>query len=274
MTLGAKQTSALLNSLLASLPPHELDQFQACFVRVPLVRDQMLAEHGQPIDHAFFIEHGVVSVISEAMDGEAGVQVAMIGREGVVGDLSLADMRHSVCGRVVVHIAGSALRIATGDLRRAFERSPALQSACARFVQSLVTQIMQTAACNARRSLAERCARWLVMTHERVDGNEVRVTHEALSEMLGMRRCGVTVAAAALQQAGLIRTGRGRFVILDRAGLQDVAQGGGPLLQATLPRAGSSRTRLADGIPGGHHVLSRILPAGGHLAWQEGGDQP
>ncbi len=278
MTLGAKQTSALLNGLLASLPSAELDHVQACFVRVPLVRDQMLAEHGQPVDHAFFIEHGVVSVISEAMDQEAGVQVAMIGREGVVGDLSMVDMRHSVCGRVVVHIPGSALRIATGDLRRACERSPALQSACARFSQSLVTQIMQTAACNARRSLAERCARWLVMTHERVDGNEVRVTHEALSDMLGMRRCGVTVAAAALQQAGLIRTGRGRFVILDRAGLQDVAQGGGAALQAAVSRAGSNRMRPPQAMPTGHAALGHIpLAAASNAArhaWQEGGDQP
>ncbi len=274
MTIATKQTSALLNGLLASLAPSELDHIQACLVRVPLVRDQMLAEHGQPIDHAFFIEQGVVSVVSEPLDGEAGVQVAMIGREGMVGDLSLVDMRHAACGRVLVHIPGTALRIASGDLRRAIERSPALRAACARFVQSLLTQVMQTAACNARRSLAERCARWLVMTHERIDGNEVRVTHEALSEILGMRRCGVTVAAAALQQAGLIRTGRGRFVILDRAGLQDVAQGGGPVLQGALPRAGSTPAPLHSSLPGGHSLMNGIPPAASSHTWQEGVDQP
>ena len=128
--------------------------------------------------------------------------------------------------------------------------SPTLFAACARFVHSLMAQVMQTAACNARRSIAERCARWLVMTHERVEGNEVRVTHEALSSMLGMRRSGVTVAAAALQQAGLIRTGRGRFVVVDLPGLQNVAQGV-VAIQPPTPRR--------NGLDGAMHAK---LPAG------------
>lgn len=230
--------SASFNKLLASLPPHEMEVLRPCLVRVPLVRDQMLAEHGQPVDHAFFIERGVVSVISEPVDGEDGIQVAMIGREGMVGDLALVDVRHSACARVVVHIPGTALRIAGSDLRRAMGSSPALFAGCARFVHSLMAQVMQTAACNARRSIAERCARWLVMTHERIDGNEVRVTHEALSSMLGMRRSGVTVAAAALQQAGLIRTGRGRFVVVDLPGLHNVAQGVAAIQQPMSRRVG------------------------------------
>lgn len=237
MALATDHPPTPLNTMLASLSSRDLDQFRACLFRVPLARDQVLAQHDQPIDHAFFIERGVVSVVSQPMYGEDGVQVAMIGREGMVGDLTLVDMRHSACARVVVHLPGSALRISGADLRRAIERSPALHSACATFVQSLIAQVMQTAACNARRSLAERCARWLVMTLERVDGNEIKVTHEALSAMLGMRRSGVTVAAAMLQQAGLIRTGRGRFTVLDRAGLREVAQGTGPSLQAASARA-------------------------------------
>ncbi len=249
MALVANHFSTPLNSLLASLPAHEFDQFKACLVRVSLVRDQVLAEQGQPVDHAYFIEHGVVSVISDSTDGDGGIQVAMVGREGVVGDLSLVDMRHTACANVVVHIPGIALRLSSSDLRRALERSPALHAACGRFAQSLITQVMQTAVCNARRSLTERCARWLVMTHERVDGNEVQVTHEALSAMLGMHRPGVTVAAAALQQAGLIRTGRGRFTVLDRAGLEAVAQGARPALQSTSPRSRPEGTRHGMRLP-------------------------
>lgn len=248
MAHATDQNTALLNGLLASLPPLELSQLRASLVRVPLVRDQVLAEHGQPIDHAFFIESGVVSVISEPMDGEDGIQVAVIGREGMVGDLSLVDMRHSACVHTVVHIPGAAFRVKGSDLRRAIERSPALHKACAGFVQSLMSQVMQTAVCNARRSLAERCARWLVMMHDRVDGNEVRITHEALSAMLGMRRSGVTLAAAPLQQAGLIRTGRGRFTVLDRGGLHEVAQGVGPVLQATPPRARPDKALYERGV--------------------------
>lgn len=236
MALVANNVSTPLNRLLALLPAHEYDQFKSCLVRVSLVRDQVLVEHGQPVEHAYFIEHGVVSVTSDAMDGEGGIQVAMIGREGMVGDVSMMNAR-AACANVVVHMPGTALRLSSSDLRRAIERSPALHLACARFAQSLLVQVMQTAVCNARRSLTERCARWLVMTHDRVEGNEVQVTHEALSAMLGMHRPGVTVAAAALQQAGLIRTGRGRFTVLDRAGLQDVAQGTRPALRVTPSRA-------------------------------------
>ncbi len=236
MALSANNVSTPLNRLLASLPAHEYDQFKASLVRVSLVRDQVLVENGQPVEHAYFIEHGVVSVTSDAMDGEGGIQVAMIGREGMVGDVSLMNAR-AACANVVVHMPGAALRLSTSDLRRAIERSPALHLACARFAQSLLVQVMHTAVCNARRSLTERCARWLVMTHDRVEGNEVQVTHEALSAMLGMHRPGVTVAAAALQQAGLIRTGRGRFTVLDRAGLQDVALGARPALRVTPSRA-------------------------------------
>ncbi len=235
---------APLNKLLASVPAAEVEPFRGLFVRVPLVRDQVLADLGQPVDHAYFIERGVVSIVSENADGEDGIQVAMIGREGVVGDFSLVDMRHPAFARAVVHIPGSALRLTGADLHRVLQSSPALRAACGRFVQSLIGQVMQSAAFNARRSLMERCARWLVMTHERIDGNELWVTHESLSAMLGMRRSGVTVAAAALQQAGLIRTGRGRVMVLDRDGLNGVANGRTAIAQAVPVR--SARTLVSS----------------------------
>lgn len=234
MALAIDQLSAPLNNLLASLPLHEFEQFKACLVRVSFVRGQVLIEHNQPVDYAYFIERGVVLLLSEPSEEEESIQVAMVGREGLVGDLSLVDMRHAACGHVRVHTPGEALRISKDNLRQAIGRSPALRAACANFVHSLITQVMQTAACNARRNLTERCARWLVMMHERVEGDEVWVTHEALSAMLGMHRPGVTVAASALQQAGLIRTGRSRFTVLNRAGLHDVARGGTPAAR-TLP---------------------------------------
>ena len=222
------RVTAPANSLLAALGEREFAEFKSCFVRVPLVRSQVLASHGQPVDHAYFVEQGVVSVVSEDVDDESGIQVAMIGREGAIGDVSFVGMRRPAFARTVVHIPGSALRITGQDLQRVLDACPALQAACAQFVQSLINQVIQNAAFNARRSLMERCARWLVMTHERIDGNELWVTHENLSAMLGMRRSGVTVAAAALQQAGLISTGRGRLTVLDRDGLDGVARGEKP----------------------------------------------
>ena len=242
MSTPAHQVAARQNRLLAAVPSREIETFRACFVRVQLARGQVLAERGQPMDHILFIEHGAVSVVADCADGENGVQVAMIGREGMVGGLSLLGLQHPVFGKAVMQIPGTALRVGTQDLRRAVERSPALDEACTRFTQSLVDQVVQTAACNARRSLVERCARWLVMAHDRVEGDELRVTHETLSALLGVRRAGVTVAAATLQQAGLIRASRGRITVLDRAGLHGVARGVAPVA-VPAPHARPDRAR-------------------------------
>lgn len=236
MLPSAHQVLPPRNHLLASLPSCDLASFRACLIRVPLVCDQLLADHGLPVDYAYFIERGIVSIFSAPEGDEDGVQVAMIGREGLVGDLALVDVRHPARARALVHTPGSALRISGADLRRAIERSPALRSVCADYVQSMVAQIMQTAASNARRSLSERCARWLSMTLDRIEGNEVRVTHDALSCLLGMRRSGVTLAAGTLQEAGLIRTGRGRITVLDPARLRAVSLGASLALN-TAPQA-------------------------------------
>ena len=254
MSTYMSQAAVRQNQLLAAVPPRELDPLRACFARVQLARGQVLAERDQPTDHALFIEHGVVSIVADCDGGGDGVQVAMIGREGAVGGLSPLGSRHHAFGKAVVQMPGAALRVAAPDLRRALERSPALDEAYARFAHALVDQVVQTAACNARRSLVERCARWLVIAHDRVEGDELRVTHEALSAMLGVRRAGVTVAAAALQQAGLIRASRGRISVLDRAGLQGVARGAGlpaaPPAAATAPRARPPLPRGGPHLPG------------------------
>ncbi len=227
---------ARCNDVLASVASNDLEKLRACLVPVTLVRRQVLVELGQPVDHIYFLERGVVSVLMKARSGEEGVEVAMIGREGMVGDLAFGAARQAACARIVVHIPGSALRVVTDDLHQAIESSPALYGACKRSIKSLMEQVMQTASCNTRLSLLERLARWLVMAHDRVDDGDVPVTHEALSVMLGIGRPSITVAAAALQKAGLIRVGRGRVTILDRAGLAKVAQGVPPLPFAASPQ--------------------------------------
>jgi CRP-like cAMP-binding protein len=236
MTSSTVNYVAPHNDVLASVASIGLKELRACLVPVSLVRRQVLVELGQPVDHVYFIERGVVSVLVKARSGEEGVQVAMIGREGMVGDLASGAARQLACVRIVVHIPGTALRVVTGDLHRAIESSPALYEACKRSIRSVMEQVMQTASCNTRLSLLERLARWLVMTHDRVDDGDVPVTHEALSVMLGIGRPSITVAAAALQQAGLIRVGRGHVTILDRAGLAKVAQGVPPLPSVASPQ--------------------------------------
>ncbi len=124
-----------------------------------------------------------------------------------------------------MQIPGQAMRISATRLRLCLADCPALRQLSHRFIQSLTRQIMTIAACNARNTLTERCVTWLLMADERIGGGDLIVTHEALATMLGLRRSGVTMATAALQKAGLIRTSRGRIRVLDRAGLEAIAGG-------------------------------------------------
>ena len=212
------------NAILAGLPPDELDRLRPFMTRTRLVPQQVLIERGQATEHVFFIEEGIASLVAETASGKPGVQVAMIGREGMVGALALLG-GSAAYACVLMQVPGPALRISVSNLLRCFEESPDLRDACLGYVQSLARQVMNTAASNACNTLAERCVRWLLMAHDRMEQDDLPVTHEALSAMLGVRRSGVTVATAALQQAGLIRTGRGRICVLDRPGLEAVVAG-------------------------------------------------
>ncbi|MEJ1977690.1 MAG: Crp/Fnr family transcriptional regulator [Acetobacteraceae bacterium] len=192
-----------------------------------LVFGQVLIEAGAVTEHVFFPEEGVVSLVADVRNNRSGVQVAMIGREGLVGGLALLGPASASFASAVSQIPGPALRIRVTDLRRLLDQHPALRDACMLFVQSLARQAMQNAACNAQNTLAERCVRWLLMADDRVERSELPITHEALSRILGVRRAGVTVVAAGLQEAGLIRVSRGRITILDRPGLERLATDSG-----------------------------------------------
>ena len=243
-------SAAMTNHLLASLPSAELDQLRPYWTRVRLVQGQRLIERGQLTPHVFFIEDGVASLVAELDDNLPGVQVAMIGREGMVGGLAMLDADSASFACAIMQIPGPALRILTTDLRQILDRSPILNKACMRSVQSLTRQVMSNAACNARDTLAQRCIRWLLMAHERMDGNELPVTQEALSAMLGVSRSGVTVATAALQKAGLIDTRRGRIRVLDRPALESLARGSEQSLASLGARPGHPR------LPGSHSGLA------------------
>ncbi len=237
--------SALSNALLAALPQAEWDALRPNLTRVRLVPGQVLIERGQATEHVFFIEEGMASLVAEAETGRKGVQVAMIGNEGVVGGLALLGAESAAFAAAVMQIPGPALRIPVAVLCRCLDDSPVLHRLSLQYVQSLARQIMQTAAYNARSTLVERCVRWLLMAHDRVEGDDLPVTHEALSAMLGVRRSGITVATAALQEDGLIRTSRGRIRILDRAGLEDFRAGRfTPASRARAVDLGKERTEL------------------------------
>ncbi len=210
------------NELLASLPPEALERVRPHLQRVTWVIEQELHPVGDPLDHAYFPESALVSLTADTGDNSF-VEVGMTGREGMVGASILLNPDAVAMHRAIVQIGGIGFRIRSSTLRNLMEQVPALRDRCLRYLQVLMVQTSQSAACNARHELSERLARWLLMVRDRADSDEVPMTQEFLSYMLGVRRAGVSVIASALQAQGLIQQSRGRLAILDRAGLEKEA---------------------------------------------------
>lgn len=210
------------NELLSALPPEDVERLRPQLQHVTLVLNQVLYEQGGPMDEVYFVQDGVVSLTADTGDNGT-VEVGMTGREGLVGANVLLDPGAVSVHRAVVQVPGHAIRMRTAAFREAVEHSPALRDRCLRHVQVTLTQASQGAACNARHELPERLARWLLMTRDRVDYDELPLTQEFLSQMLGVRRAGVSVVTTTLQSQGLVRQARGRITVLDRAGLEEAA---------------------------------------------------
>jgi CRP-like cAMP-binding protein len=210
------------NWLLAALPPAEYGRIAARLEPVPLPLRTVLIEPNEPITHVYFPTAGVISMVSPMPDGV--VEVGTVGREGMAG-VPILLHAEATSTRAFVQVAGGAQRIAADDLRAAVRESPVLERLLFRYVQALFGQVAQTAACNRLHTLEERCARWLLMTADRVDGPTLELTQQFLAEMLGTHRPAVTLAAGALQKAGLIQYSRGKVTVVDRAGLEAASCG-------------------------------------------------
>ena len=206
------------NRLLGMLPREDLRKLMPRFEVVTLERRQVLQEPGEPIRYAYFPESGVVSFLTRLQDG-SGVETATIGNEGMTGMRLLLGVDTGPA-QVLVQVAGSALRIASDDLRNACERDTPLRRILLRYLSAFITQLTQSVACNTLHALENRLARWLLMTHDRVQANQFSLTHELLALMLGVRRASVTVAARKLQEERLIQYTHGKITVLDRAGLE------------------------------------------------------
>ena len=213
--------AVIANSLLAALPRRSYLQLLPGLVPVDLAFGKVLYEPGKPIRDVYFPSESLVSLLT-LVEGHMELEVGMVGREGMVGiPLALGIDNSPV--RALVQGGGRALRMKTADFRREFGRSPPLQRELHRYVHALMTQISQTAGCNRFHVVQSRLARWLLMTRDRVRSGEFRMTQEFLSNMLGVRRVGVTEAASALQRRELIEYSRGNIKILDHAGLEEAA---------------------------------------------------
>jgi CRP-like cAMP-binding protein len=211
------------NRLLAALPPGDFALLAPSLRPVELALRQVLHAPDEPIAAVHFPEAGMVSMIAALEDG-AFQEVGLIGREGVVG-LAVVLGADSTPLEALVQAPGPALRVPAADLRAAFERSPALRAALLAFMQAFHLQVTRTAACNGRHALEERLARWLLMAHDRADGDRFPMTQEFMAMMLGVRRAGVSVASGILRQAGVIGYARGCVTVLERAGLEGASCG-------------------------------------------------
>lgn len=206
------------NSLLAALPSKEYQRLLTGFEPVTLTFGEVLYQPGEPIRHTYFPNDCLVSLLA-VVEGRTVLEIGLVGSEGMVGiPLALGVGVSPV--RALVQRTGTAMRMISARFLHEFRQNPSLQRELFRYTHALMAQTTQIAACSRFHLLEARLARSLLMTCDRVQSNEFRLTHEFLAHMLGVRRVGVTKAAGALQQRKLISYSRGGIRILDREGLE------------------------------------------------------
>jgi CRP-like cAMP-binding protein len=206
------------NFLLAALPDPEWRRWQPLLEQVDMPLGQVLYESGGTLNHVYFPTTAIVSLLY-VMENGASAEIAVVGNEGIVG-ISLFMGGDSTSSRAVVQSAGLGLRLKAQVMKDDFNRAGPVLHLLLRYTQALITQMAQTAVCNRHHSLDQQLCRWLLLSLDRLQVNELVMTQELIANMLGVRREGVTEGALKLQQAGLIRYARGRITVLDRAGVE------------------------------------------------------
>jgi CRP-like cAMP-binding protein len=209
------------NRFLATLPPHDFSLLAPHLRTAPLERGVMLYDVGEEIEHVYFPHTGMVSLVAVMQSG-ASVETATIGRAGVIG-ASAGLGAHSTFARAIVQLPGTAAWLSAAQFHAAANQSQGIRDLIVRYNDLLLAQIQQSVACNALHALDARLCRWLLQTHDCMDGDVIPLTQEFLGQMLGVRRTTVTIAARLLQSAGLIRYRRGHIQVLDRKALEDIA---------------------------------------------------
>ena len=224
------------NGLLAAMSPADLASLRPKLEPLTLKLKQVLEPANKPIKHSYFITSGLASVIAIGKNGHR-LEVGIVGREGMTGlPVVLGNDRSP--NETFIQVEGTASRIAADDLRQAMGMSTSLTRVLLNFVNAFLIQTSHTALSNGTASIEERLARWLLMAQDRLGGNEVPLTHEFLSLMLGVRRAGVTGALNQLDRKGVIRLSRGRIELIDREGLIASANGTYGIPEAMARRHG------------------------------------
>lgn len=220
-SIGDGATGVEQNRLLRALPYDVYERILPRLESVELEQKFEIWAENEPITAVYFPRTCVNSVLV-VLEGKSAVEAATLGREGFVG-VPVALGAERTASRCIAQIPGWAARMPASTFRELLAAEPELARLALRYAQSMIEQTSQSVACNARHSMDERCARWLLMSHDRVGADQFPLTHEFLAIMLGVRRASVTVAAGMLQQAGLIRYSRGKITVLDRARLEEAS---------------------------------------------------
>ena len=211
----------LQNRLLAALPPADAGRLLPHLELVRLLVGDVVCESGATMSHALFPTTAIVS-LQYVMENGASAEIAGVGNEGIVG-VSLFMGGDTTPARSIVQTGGFGYRLRQSALMEEFNRHDALMRLLLRYTQALITQTALTAACNRRHTLEQQLCRWLLLTLDRMSGNELIMTQELIASMLGVRREGVTDAAGKLQKAGVIRYSRGKITVLDRPKLEQLS---------------------------------------------------
>ena len=206
------------NHLLAALPEVEWARWLPQLEAIKLPLGQVLYESGTIQSHIYFPTTAIVSLLY-VMESGASAEIAVVGNEGAVG-ISLFMGGETTPSRAVVQSAGQGFRLTASVIKGEFNRSGPVMHVLLRYTQALITQMAQTAVCNRHHSVDQQLCRWLLLSLDRLHGNELVMTQELIANMLGVRREGVTAGAIRLQKAGLIQYERGHITVLDRAGLE------------------------------------------------------
>jgi len=212
------RAAAKLNLLLDMLPPDDLSSVLPMLEAVEFPLRLQLHRQGEIIAFVYFPTSGMISLVANLIDGTQA-EVGIVGREGMLGSSLLFGVDTPFV-ESMVQMTGAGLKMNVNDFRRLLDSIAPFRSQVARFHELLMAQVMQTAACNGRHGLEQRLARWLLMAHDRTEGDVLHLTQEFMAMMLGVHRPSITITAGILQRAGLIRYASGQITVLDRPSLE------------------------------------------------------
>lgn len=210
------------NGILSRLSHPDLQRLESHLEHVNLPVGKRLERRNRKIEHIYFLERGVASVIADHI-GDRGIEAGLLGREGMAGLSAVLGAERSAF-ETVMQLEGEALCMSATNLCAIVDESPSLRRSLLRFAYTFLVQVTSTALANGRANIEQRLARWLLMAHDRVDGNALPLTHELLALMLGVRRPGVSDALKLLENRGFIRTDRRAIIIHDRDGLKGLSK--------------------------------------------------